>query len=80
MSFTRAKEIAPQMVCKYCNSTNVIKFGTFQGIQRYWCKDCKRKFADNRALPKMKTDMNIISAALSCYFGGMPHRGWKRIY
>ena len=60
------------MNCKYCNSPNVIKFGTFQGIQRYWCKDCKRKFADNRALPKMKTDVNIISSALSCYFGGMP--------
>jgi len=61
-----------QKHCKYCGSPNVIKFGTFQGIQRYWCKHCKRKFADNRALPKMKTDTKIISAALSCYFGGMP--------
>jgi putative transposase len=60
------------MNCKYCGSPNVIKFGTFNGIQRYWCKGCKRKFADNRALPKMKTDVKIISAALSCYFGGMP--------
>ena len=58
--------------CKYCGSPNVVKYGTFQGIQRYWCKDCKRKFADNRALPKMKTDVKVISAALSCYFGGMP--------
>ena len=60
------------MNCKYCNSTNVVKFGTFQGVQRYWCKDCKRKYADNKALPKMKTDVKVISAALSCYFGGMP--------
>lgn len=60
------------MNCKYCNSTNVIKFGTFQGIQRYWCKDCKRKFADNKALPTMKTPIEHISTALSCYFGGMP--------
>lgn len=59
-------------ICKYCGSPNVVKYGTFQGIQRYWCKDCKRKFADNRALPKMKTDVKVISAALSCYFGGMP--------
>jgi len=57
--------------CKYCNSPNVIKFGTFNGIQRYWCKDCKRKFVAG-TLPKMKTDTRIISAALSCYFGGMP--------
>lgn len=60
------------MNCKYCNSINVIKFGTFQGIQRYWCKDCKRKFADNKALPTMKTPIEHISTALSCYFGGMP--------
>ena len=59
------------MNCKYCGSPNVIKFGTFQGIQRYWCKDCKRKFVANK-LPKMKTPTNHISAALSCYFGGMP--------
>jgi len=60
------------ILCKYCGSSNVVKYGTYNGVQRYWCKDCKRKFADNRALPKMKTDVNIISAALSCYFGGMP--------
>jgi len=58
--------------CKYCGSPNVIKFGTFQGIQRYWCKGCKRKFADNRALPTMKTPIEHVSSALSCYFGGMP--------
>ncbi len=60
------------MNCKYCDSPNVVKYGTHEGIQRYWCKDCKRKFADNKALPKMKTDTKIISSALSCYYGGMP--------
>ena len=64
--------IANSTKCKYCNSHNVVKFGTFEGVQRYWCKDCKRKFADNKALPKMKTSKEIISSALSCYFGGMP--------
>jgi putative transposase len=61
-----------RIACKYCDSTNVVKYGTHNGVQRYWCKDCKRKFADNRALPEMKTDTRIISSALSCYFGGMP--------
>jgi putative transposase len=60
------------MNCKYCDSPNVTKFGTFQGIQRYWCKDCKRKFADNKALPTMKTPIEHIATTLSCYFGGMP--------
>jgi len=58
--------------CKYCGSPNVVKFGTFEGVQRYWCKDCNRKFADNDAVPKMKTPIKVVSAALSCYFGGMP--------
>ena len=62
----------PELRCKYCYSPNLIKFGTFQGIQRYWCKDCKRKFADNKALPTMKSPIKHISSALSCYFGGMP--------
>jgi len=59
------------MNCKYCGSPNIIKFGTFNGVQRYWCKDCKRKFVADK-LPKMKTPTNHISSALSCYFGGMP--------
>ena len=57
--------------CKYCNSSNIVKYGTFQGMQRYFCKDCRRKFADNDSLPKMKTPVWIISLALSCYFEGM---------
>ncbi len=58
--------------CKYCQSSNVVKFGIFEGIQRYWCKDCKRKFTEVDSLPKMKTDQKIIATALSCYFSGMP--------
>ncbi|MFC1983269.1 IS6 family transposase [Chloroflexota bacterium] len=58
--------------CKFCDSSNVVKYGTHEGVQRYWCKDCKRKFADNDALPEMKTPIRCIASALSCYFGGMP--------
>jgi putative transposase len=61
-----------QLSCKYCNSTNIIKFGTFQGIQRYWCKDCKRKFTELDTLPKMKTPINEIGSVLNMYYGGMP--------
>ena len=57
--------------CKYCNSTSIVKYGTFQGMQRYFCKSCRRKFADNDALPKMKTPIWIISLALNCYYDGM---------
>ena len=40
-------------------------------MQRYYCKNCHRKFADNDALPKMKTPVWIISLALHCYYNGM---------
>jgi transposase-like protein len=30
--------------CPYCDSEAVVKFGTHKGIQRYYCKLCKRKF------------------------------------
>ncbi len=58
--------------CKYCNSLKIVRYGTFQGMQRYFCKDCRRKFADNDALPKMKTPVWIISLALNCYYNGLP--------
>jgi transposase-like protein len=59
------------MSCEYCGSPNIIKFGTSNGVERYWCKDCKRESVSG-TLPKMKTDTNGISTALSCYLGGTP--------
>ena len=58
------------VVCKYCSSPNIVKYGTFQGMQRYFCKNCRRKFADNDALPKMKTPVWIISLTLNSYYNG----------
>jgi transposase-like protein len=64
--------IAEAIICKYCSSLNTVKYGTFKGTQYHWCKDCKRKFVPNEALPKMKTPINLIADAVDSYFGGMP--------
>jgi transposase-like protein len=56
--------------CKYCGGPNVVKFGTYRGNQRYWCKDCERKFADNNALPGMRVPPDQVGAALSMFYGG----------
>lgn len=61
--------------CKYCFSPNTIKFGTHTDtvgneIQRYFCKDCGRKFVPD-TLPKMQTPAYQIAAALRMYYGGM---------
>ena len=57
--------------CKYCGSTNIVRYGQSGGVQYWWCKDCKRKFADNDALPDMKTPIMQIGATLSMYYRGM---------
>ena len=57
--------------CKYCDSDDVVKFGTHKGIQRWWCKNCERKFVDTNTLYKMKTPINQIGGALSMYYRGM---------
>jgi putative transposase len=61
-----------KITCKHCNSPNVVKYGTFEGVQRYWCKDCKRKFVPNNALAKMHTPVKVIASAVGMYYGGMP--------
>jgi len=58
------------IACKYCGSHNVIKWGTFRGIQRFWCKDCERKFADNDALPNMQTPTEQVGAAIGMFYEG----------
>lgn len=57
--------------CKYCGSTNVVKYGTVKDVQNFWCKDCERKFADNDALPDMRKPQAEIASALSAFYSGM---------
>lgn len=32
------------VLCKYCQGSNVVRYGTQSGVSRYLCKDCKRTF------------------------------------
>lgn len=49
------------MVCKYCQSENIIKYGKYKDVQYYWCKDCKRKFSNPDAIPKMQYSTSKIA-------------------
>lgn len=64
--------------CKYCGSKNIVKYGKLNGVQRYWCKDCKRKFADNDALPGMRTPVEQVSSAVHMYYEGMSLQAIRR--
>ncbi len=53
------------MNCKYCHSENVIKYGKYKDVQRYFCKDCKRKFAGIDTIPKMQYPTSQVSDVLA---------------
>lgn len=56
--------------CKHCGSNATVKFGTYKGVQRYWCKACKKKFIPNDHLFKMKTPYYQVSSAIDDYYKG----------
>lgn len=64
------KAITEKLHCKRCGSENIVGYGSYHGIPRFWCKDCKRKFADNKALPKYKTPVEQITHALAGFYDG----------
>jgi putative transposase len=57
--------------CKYCDSPNVIRYGKYKAVQRYYCKDFKRKFAGTDTIPKMHYSAYKIADALNMYYEGM---------
>src|SRR3990172_4680199 len=66
------------VLCKYCHSTNVKKFGTYKGIQRYFCNNCQRKFVNNNAIPKMQNSTRDIADTLNMYYEGMSENEIRR--
>jgi len=52
--------------CKFCFSTNIIKYGKQNGKQYYQCKDCNRRFVNNVDFENMKYNPKIIALRLIC--------------
>lgn len=63
-------EVITKITCKNCGSEAVVKFGSYKGCQRYWCKSCQRKFKADSSPFHMKASPEHISAALSMYYSG----------
>jgi len=64
--------------CKFCGSRRIVRYGHYRGTQYWWCKDCKRKFVHNEALPRMKTPIIQVASALSMFYEGMSLHGIRR--
>lgn len=69
MSETTSRNNNP-IICKYCQSTNVRKYGFVEGIQTYFCNDCRRKFRSDDRLFRMKTPYIQVASALDDYYKG----------
>jgi len=60
-----------QSNCKYCHDARVIKYGTYKGVQRYFCKNCNRKYVYTETLPKMQIPIEIVSDSINMFYEGM---------
>jgi putative transposase len=59
------------ITCKNCHSENVVRFGTYKGVQRYYCKDCKRKFKADGSYFHGHIPEEYPSSALSMFYDGL---------
>ena len=64
--------------CPHCGCEGVYKYGTYRGVQRYLCKECKRKFKNDDTLFHMKTPSNQVTSALNMYYEGMSIKAIRR--
>jgi transposase-like protein len=58
------------VLCKHCGSARIRKYGFVEGLQTYYCNDCKRKFRADDRLFRMKTPYLQVASALEDYFFG----------
>jgi transposase-like protein len=63
--------------CPYCNSTKLIKRGIryakTKEVQRYSCKDCKKRFVLS-PIKYIKGNAKIVCLAMDCYYKGLSYR------
>jgi len=64
--------------CPHCSSEGIVKFGSYKGVQRYFCKSCHRKFKADGSLYHMKVPANLISSTLNMWYEGMSQNAIRR--
>ena len=65
--------------CRFCKSKNIIKRGNRKTknrgkIQRFYCKDCKKRFIEKTPFFRMKNTAQKITMCLDLYFRGVSLR------
>jgi putative transposase len=57
--------------CKWCGSTDIMKYGSRKGVQEYVCQRCGRKFTAKDAPYKKQTPTEQIGASLAMFYDGL---------
>jgi len=67
------------VICKYCGSSLIWKYGSSRkGIQRYYCPSCNKAFLDNTNLPRMSISVKQLADIIGQYYGGMSLKELRR--
>ena len=57
--------------CKWCGSTDIMKYGLRKGVQEYTCQKCGRKFIAKDAPYKKQSTGEQIGASLAMFYDGL---------
>lgn len=63
------------IVCKYCGLTTTSRCGSYNGIPRYYCKSCGRKFKVDNNVYYMRSPASIIGTTLNMFYNGVGVHG-----
>lgn len=59
------------MSCKVCGSRRTVRVGRINGVQRWECRDCGRRFMQSDTRFGMKTPAFQVDMAIKMYYQGM---------
>lgn len=59
------------IVCKWCGSDDIAKYGIREGVQEYICNKCGRKFSNRDNPFKKRSTIEDIGTSISSYFDGL---------
>jgi len=71
---TSPKVATDNITCKFCGSSQVIKYGKANNKQVFKCRSCARKFVPNQGFEGMKYDPRVVTTTLDLYFKGVSLR------
>ncbi|MFZ7131879.1 MAG: transposase [Eubacteriales bacterium] len=59
------------IICKWCGSKDIVKYGKDKGEQEYLCKSCNRKFTNQDMPYGKRSTFEQIGTSISSYYDGL---------